>query len=63
MRIASLKGDLTELIETQNVIIKEQSDIINRLFLLLSQYMSVSELDELSEVQKINEVAKLRERV
>ena len=51
---------MIDIIDTQNTIIKMQSDIIDELFLLLMQYMTVEEIDGLDVVKKINEVAKLR---
>ena len=51
---------MIDIIDTQNTIIKMQSDIIDELFLLLMQYMTVEEVDGLDVVKKINEVAKLR---
>ncbi|MBE5830797.1 MAG: hypothetical protein E7306_03550 [Butyrivibrio sp.] len=52
---------LTELIERQNMIIKEQADVIDNLFLLLLQYVPGEELDKSKEVQKINHVAVMKE--
>jgi hypothetical protein len=37
-----------------------QSDIIDELFLLLMQYITVEEVDGLDIVKKINEVARVR---
>lgn len=51
---------MIDIVDTQNTIIKMQSDIIDELFLLLMQYMTVEEVDGLDVVKKINEVAKLR---
>lgn len=55
------KMNLTETIQTQSNIIKEQADVIDSLFLLLLQYMSAAELDNLGEVSKINHIAQLKE--
>lgn len=52
--------DLTETVEKQNVIIQMQSGIINELFQLLMQHISVDEADALPVVQRINEAADLR---
>lgn len=38
---------MIDIIDTQNTIIKMQSDIIDELFLLLMQYMTVEEVDGL----------------
>lgn len=46
------------VLERQNIIIKEQSSIINDLFQLLSQYMTMDELDNLPQVRRINELAR-----
>lgn len=54
---------MCELIDRQNVIIREQSDIINRLLLLLMNYISSEEADSLPEVKRINEIARLREKI
>ena len=55
--------NILELIDRQNVIIKEQSGIINSLLLLLMNYMTVEEVDNLDEVKKINEIARLKEEI
>ena len=54
---------IPELIEKQNMIIKEQAAIIDDLFLLLLQHISVEELDGTKETEKINHVAALKESV
>jgi hypothetical protein len=51
---------MIDIIDTQNTIIKMQSDIIDELFLLLMQYITVEEVDGLDIVKKINEVARVR---
>jgi hypothetical protein len=50
-----------EIIETQNTIIKLQSDVINELFSVLSQHLQAEELDSLPVVEKINAAARLRQ--
>ena len=50
-----------EIIDTQNTIIKMQSEIIYDLFGLLKQYVSVEELDNIPTVKKINDVARMNE--
>ena len=51
---------MVDIIDTQNTIIKMQSDIIDELFLLLMQYITVEEVDGLDIVKKINEVVRVR---
>ncbi len=52
--------DLMETVEKQNVIIQMQSGIINELFRLLMEHISVDEADALQVVLRINEAADLR---
>lgn len=52
-----------EVIESQNVIIKIQSDAINELFELLMQHISAEEADKLQVVEKINLAAQIREGI
>lgn len=52
---------IPELIEKQNVIIKEQADIIDSLFLLLLQHTTAEELEGSNEVKRINQVAALKD--
>ena len=54
------KSDLIEKVETLTTITHIQADIINELFVLLSQHISAEELDNLPVVSKINEIAKLK---
>ena len=54
---------LAELVEKQNMIIKEQAAIVDDLFLLLLQHISVEELNDTKETEKINHVAALKESV
>lgn len=49
-----------EIIEIQNVIIKMQSDVINELFLQLSNFMTLEELGKVKEISKINKIAELK---
>jgi flagellar biosynthesis/type III secretory pathway chaperone len=53
-----MRPDTAELVDNLNQIIKEQSDIISELFRLLSQHISVEELDNLKVVEDINEIAR-----
>ena len=48
------------IVETLNAIIRLQSTIIDELFVLLAQHITVDELNELPVIDKINKVAKLR---
>lgn len=52
-----------EVIESQNTIIKIQSDAINELFELLMQHISAEEADKLQVVEKINLAAQIREGI
>jgi hypothetical protein len=52
-----------EVIESQNAIIKIQSDAINELFELLMQHISAEEADKLQVVEKINLAAQIREGI
>ena len=47
------------IVETLNAIIRLQSTIIDELFVLLAQHITVDELDKLPVIDKINEAAKL----
>ncbi len=52
-----------EIIDTQNTIIKMQSEIIYDLLGLLKQYVSVEELDNIPTIKKINDVARMNEEI
>ena len=52
-----------EIIDTQNTIIKMQSEIIYDLFGLLKQYVSVEELDNIPAIKKINDVTRMNEEI
>lgn len=54
--------NLVELVERQNVVIKEQADIIDDLFLLLLQHSLTEDLND-NEVEKIGHVARLKEEI
>lgn len=56
-----MESNLIEAFETQNVIIKMQSEVINDLLSLLMQHEAVEKVDQLPCIQKINEAARLRE--
>ena len=55
--------DLAELVDRQNSIIHIQASVINDLFLLLMEYISVEEADRLPVVDKINLAASLRTKI
>lgn len=52
-----------EIVECQNEIIRIQSGVIDELFLLLLQHVSVEETDMLPAIHKINEAARLRREI
>jgi hypothetical protein len=54
--------NLVEIVDTQNTIISMQSKVINELFQLLGQYMTVEELDNLPVVGTVNEIAGLAKK-
>ena len=56
-------NNLAEGVENQNTVISIQSGIIKDLYDLLSQYMTVEEMDALPQVDKINIAARLTARV
>ena len=49
-----------ELIDSQNEIIHLQSECIDELFKILSDYLEQEETDTLPVVEKINEAARIR---
>ena len=51
---------MIDVVDTLNTIIHLQANVINELFSLLSQYMTLEELDNLPCISKINEAAKLK---
>ncbi len=51
---------ITEIVSTQEQIIRLQSEVIDGLFATLSQHISAQELDGLPEIDKINLAAGLR---
>lgn len=56
-------SDPVEIVERQAQIIAMQSDTINELFKLLSQYMAMDELDRLPCVEQLNRAAALRKEI
>lgn len=57
--MSDLEG-MSRAMETQNTIIRLQSDVIAELFLMLGQHLSASEMDTLPCVREINLAAELR---
>ncbi len=51
---------LTEAVTKQGEIIRIQSEVIDELFLLLLQHITVEEADGLGVVDKINSAARIR---
>jgi hypothetical protein len=47
-------------VDNLETIITMQSNVINKLFLMLLQYTTVEELDNCDVVQEINKIAQLR---
>lgn len=58
-----MKQSMTQVVETQSVIISMQSGVINELFKLLGNYMTLEELDALEAVGIINEAAALKQSI
>lgn len=54
---------LSEVVDRQNEIIKIQSDVIDELFMLLSQHITAEELDGLAVVGQINHAAEIRREI
>lgn len=52
-----------EVIETQNVIIKMQSRVIDDLFMQLAQYTTKEELENMKCLDNINKAAELRKSI
>jgi predicted HTH domain antitoxin len=50
---------VSEIVQTQSMIISEQSKTINELFQILAQYLTPEELDSLPQVARINTLAGL----
>jgi superfamily II helicase len=58
--MSTQKSDLAEIVDNLETIITMQSNVINKLFLMLLQYTTVEELDNCDVVQEINKIAQLR---
>lgn len=54
-----MNSDFIKTVETQNVVIKMQSGIIDELFRLLSQHITVEELEVLPVIGQINRAAEI----
>lgn len=54
------RTDVTEIFAVQQNIITLQSDVINKLFLQLMQYVTAEEVENLDCIADINKAAKLR---
>lgn len=55
-----MEDKLIEVAEKQSMIISAQSSIINELFQLLCQHMTVEELENVPAVRRIELVAQIR---
>lgn len=55
--------DILKTVETQNSIIRIQSEVIDELFRLLLQHISAEEADSLPVLRKINTAASLRQDI
>lgn len=58
-----MSNHCAEVIEKQSQIIKIQADVINDLYILLMQHMTVEEADALPAVAKINMAANIRSTI
>ena len=61
--MSHMRIDILKTVETQNSIIRIQSDVIDELFRLLLQHISAEEADSLPVLQKINTAASLRQDI
>lgn len=52
-----------EIIETQNAIIKMQSQVIDDLFIQLAQHVTTEEIENMECIRKINKAAELRNSI
>ena len=55
-----MKSSTTEVVETQNTIIRMQSRVIDGLYCLLMQHITAEEADCLPEKELIDKAAELR---
>jgi hypothetical protein len=54
---------IAEVVETQSAIITMQAKVINGLFVLLSNHMTLEEMDHIPEIGLINEAAELKQSI
>lgn len=59
----SKTGNLVQIVEAQDQIIRIQSEAITELFRLLAQHISAEEMDSLPCVERINSAAALRSQI
>lgn len=57
------KDDLVGIVDLQNEIIRIQSNVIDELFRLLSQHVTLEELDSLPVIAEINLAAQIRAEI
>lgn len=55
-----LNDGLAEITDQQNTIIKMQSDLISKLYLMLLQHTNTEELDNCGVINQISEIVKLK---
>ena len=55
--------NIEKVVQTQNAIIRMQSSVIDELFLLLMQHISVDETENLKCIEMLNEAAKLKNSI
>ena len=61
--MSHMRIDILKTVETQNSIIRIQSEVIDELFRLLLQHISAEEADSLPVLKKINTAASLRKDI
>ena len=61
--MSHMRIDILKTVETQNSIIRIQSEVIDELFRLLLQHISAEEADSLPVLQKINTATSLRQDI
>ena len=54
---------IEKVVQKQNAIIRMQSSVIDELFLLLMQHISVDETENLKCIEMLNEAAKLKNSI
>ena len=58
-----LNKKVVELIQSQDMIIRTQSEVIQELFIVLGCHISAEEIDNLPQVRKLNGMAKVKEYI